>query len=323
MERLRASFVWDWTPNYFQCLTWEDGLAAALKVLMDRGHEIQVLAAGSENNTIKHPYFDIEVSRDIPKSVWEFKPDVILHWGDTTRPNAAPTSKLGVPMALCFAGGEMNGGTAGYFQHIFVESEVYKPGFMRKGIPVSTAFGTNTELFKPLPEQPKYFDTIFPATFALWKRHELYAKATNGLRSLACGYMYTDHEQECWQVCLDNGVMIAPHLSAQSLRYLYAASKVCVVPSRSDGGSQRTVLEAMAMNIPLVVCDSDKFDYAEGQAYYSRPDVQDLREKVGYILDQEYIGSETNTRDYVLKNWSEHSYADAIEKGLKSICLPR
>lgn len=311
---MKIAFIWDWEPEYYQTITWEDGLAAALKVLIDRGHNVTIICAGRYDETIKHSYFDIEVTDNIKAYVGALKPDAILHWADTTRPNAAPTAELGIPMALCFAGGEANGGTAQYFQHIFVESEVYKPQFLRRGIPVSTAFGTNTELFKPT-EQTKAFDTIFPATFATWKRHELYAQATNGLRSLACGYMYTDHEQECWQVCLDNGVAILPHISAQALHYLYAASKVCVISSRSDGGSQRTVLEAMAMNIPLVVCDSDKFDYAEGLSFKAEPLIPEIRKKIDEALE-----SECNTREYVLQNWSEYNYADALEKGLLSIC---
>jgi glycosyltransferase involved in cell wall biosynthesis len=311
---MRISFVWDWEPEYYQSVTWEDGLAAALRELINRGHEVQILCAGNLDSFIGHPYFQIIETSNVTGLVKLFKPDVILHWGDTTRPNAAPTAALGIPMALCFAGGEMNGGSERYFQHIFVESEVYKPGFIRKGIPVSTAFGTNTELFKPMPEQPKYFDTIFPATFALWKRHELYAQATKGLRSLACGYMYTDHEQECWQICLDNGVMVLPHVSAQSLRHLYAASKVCVIPSRSDGGSQRTVLEAMAMNLPVIVADSDKYDFAEGKVFQAEPYIQDIRTMINMAL-----GSEVSTRDYIVANWSERNYADALEKGLESI----
>lgn len=313
---MRISFVWDWEPEYHQSVTWQDGLAAALRELINRGHEVQVLCAGNLDSFIGHPYFQIIETSNIPNLVKLFKPDVILHWGDTTRPNAALTAELGIPMALCFAGGEMNGGTERYFQHIFVESEVYKPGFMRKGIPVSTAFGTNTELFKPMPEQPKYFDTIFPATFATWKRHELYAKATNGLRSLACGYIYHDHEQENWQVCLDNGVMVMPHVSAQGLHYLYGASKVCVIPSRSDGGSQRTVLEAMAMNLPVIVTDSDKFDFAEGKVFQAEPLITDLRTMINMALD-----SEVSTRDYVVANWSEHTYADALEAGLMGLII--
>lgn len=313
MKKLRIFFIWDWEPEYSQAVTWQDGLAAAMRILGER-HEVGMYTVGKQN-TIQHPYFDLHVSDDIMRDARAFKPDVILHWADMTRPHARELASLGVPMALCFAGGETITSNTRYFQHVFAESQVYKQVFERNAVETSIAFGTNTELFKPL-KQTKTFDTIFPATFALWKRHELYAQATKGLRSLACGYMYTTHEQECWQVCLDNGVTILPHTSHHVLQYLYAASRVCVIPSLSGGGSQRTVLEAMAMNLPLVVCDSDKFDYVEGQDVKRvAPAVQDIRQAVEDSLDKE-----VDTRQYILDNWSEYCYADAIEKGLASIC---
>lgn len=311
---MKIMWLWDWEPEYSQAITWQDGLAAAMKLLGER-HEVAMYTVG-KRNTIQHPYFNLEVSDDIVRDAESFKPDVILIWGDMTRPSALPLLSLGVPMAICFAGGEALGENVELFDHIFVESQVYLDVYKAAGYSTSIAFGTNTELFKPVPGQNKVFDTIFPATFAAWKRHELYAKATDGLRALACGYIYQTHEQECWQVCLDNGVTILPHTSHEVLRYLYAASRVCVVPSLSSGGSQRTVLEAMAMNIPLVVCDSNKFDYVEGQDVLRvEPNIQDLRHAIS-----ESIYKEVNTRDYVLENWSEHNYADAIEKGLEAIC---
>lgn len=313
---MRISFVWDWNFVPGQALTWEDGLAAALKVLIDRGHDVQIITHGDKRFEVQHEYFPMLVSDVIVEDVRAFNPDVILHWADFTRPHAAPLAELDKPMAICFAGGEALGENVELFDHIFVESEVYRKTLEEKGYPVSIAFGTNTELFKPIPGQPILYDTLFPATFASWKRHELYARATKGLRSLACGYMYDTHEQECWQVCLDNGVMVMPHVPAKALRYLYAASKVCVVTSSSAGGSQRTVLEAMAMNVPLVVTDSDKFDYlAEATHAFAEPNVESIRESVEYALTLT-----VNTRDYVLEHWSEYNYADALEKGLQSIC---
>lgn len=310
---MKISFVWDWEPEFYQSVTWRDGLAAAIKELMNRGHEIQVLCAGKERNVINNPYFDIQASTDIKKDVSEFGPDVILIWGDMTRPNIGPLKSLGKPLAICFAGGETFNENTNLFDHIFVESEVYKKRFEEKGLKVSTAFGTNTELFKPI-QNPKLFDTIFPATFATWKRHELYAKSVEGLRNLAVGYIYNDHEQECWQICLDRGVTIMPHVSAEALRYLYAASKVCVIPSLSSGGSQRTVLEAMSMNLPLIITDSDKFDFARGKVFESEPDIPSIRGMVDAAME-----TEVNTRDYVVENWSEFTYADALEKGLREI----
>jgi len=303
-DKLRIAFVWDWEPSFEQSITWKDGLCAALKELENRGHSVERYA--DTLTPIPHPYGTIYRLKDFDSNI-----DVILHWGDMTRPHAKKHREFGKPMAICFAGGEALGENYPYFDHIFVESQVYKDVFDTTDIPCSIAFGTNTDLFKPV-QQEKAFDTIFPATFAAWKRHDLYAKATSGVRSLACGYMYESHEQECWQVCLDNGVTVLPHVSADVLHRLYAASRVCVVTSSSAGGSQRSVLEAMAMNIPVIVTDSDKFDY--DHLVRVSPNIEEIRQAIYNNLDRE-----TNTRDYILNNWSHIQYADALEKGLYSI----
>lgn len=314
---MKIAFVWDWEPDYYQALTWQDGLSAALRELRNRGHEITVLTCGKTDNIIHNPYHDIQVSSDVFRDISQQAPDVILHFADFTRPNAFPLAELHIPMAICFTGGSPVTDRTPLFAHIFVESQVYKDKLEATGYDnVSIAFGTNTELFQPVPNQPKLYDTIMPGTFALWKRHRIYAPAVSGLRALAVGYMYQEHEQECWQDCLKNGVQILPHVSAETLRYLYAASKICVVTSESAGGSQRTVLEAMAMNIPLVVTDSDKFDYVHGYAFETEPTIESIRGTVRALLDGEH---ETNSRDYVTEQWSEYSYANALEQGLNKI----
>lgn len=304
---MKLYVLWDWNPELSQTITWKDGLAAALKLLRER-HDVTINVPGPDG-TIDHPYFPIRVVSDIVADVEDIQPDAILIWGDMTRPHTPLLAPLGIPMAICFAGGEALGDNHVFYDHIFVESQVYLDTFKKAMLPCSIAFGTNTELFKPV-EQPKVFDTIFPATFAAWKRHDLYAKAVQGKKALACGYMYTSHEQECWQVCLDNGVVVLPHVSADVLHRLYAASEVCVVTSSSAGGSQRTVLEALAMNLPVIVTDSDKFDY--DHLTRVEPTIEAVRGAIETV-------KQTNTRDYVLQNWSEHNYADALEKGLQSI----
>lgn len=315
---MKIACVWDWPPTFTQVATWQDGLAAALNELRIRGHEVQVFMPAKEKHderVMDSPLHEIIVSGDVKLAVQFYNPDVILCWADMTRQNALPLAELNIPMAICFSGGDIHGENRDLFDWIFVESGVYADQLDMAGkTNFSIAFGANTDLFTPL-EQAKIFDTIFPATFAAWKRHELYAKATSGLSSLAVGYMYSEHEQECWQECLRHGVTILPHVSAEALRYLYSASKVCVVPSRSDGGSQRTVLEAMAMNIPVVVTDSDKFDFG-GHIYRAEPTVESIRGYVNALLD----GQQTvNTRDYILARWSHKIYATELEAGLETI----
>lgn len=304
-RKLKINFVWDWQPNYWQSYTWTDGLAAALVELQKRGHEIRAYA--DTDQPVPNPMIPIRPLSELDTD-WC---DVFLHWADMTRPNLMKHFETGKPVAICFAGGEVLTRQTKYFSHIFVESQVYYDRYESAGFPVSIAFGTNTDLYKPV-QQAKVFDALFPATFAAWKRHELFAGATKGLAACAVGFMYDDHEQECWQVCVDAGNLVLPHVSAEVLHRLYASSKTVVIPSLSSGGSQRTVLEALAMNIHCIVTDSDKFDY-EGTIRVE-PTAIELRRAI-----EEYKDTEANTREYILDTWSHIQYANNIEKGLRSI----
>jgi glycosyltransferase involved in cell wall biosynthesis len=312
---MKISFIWDWPSYDPQTFTWQDGLAAAIKILTEK-HDVQILTCSmnGKDYTLYHPYFPIQVSTDIKRDVALFKPDVILCWGDCTRPNAHPLSELNIPMALCFAGGQVDGPTYGYFDHFFVESQSYKDRFEVLGKSVSTAFGTNTDLFKPIPEQHKLFDVCNFSTYAGWKRHHLYAEATKGLTSVTAGYIIAQEDPIIGWV-QKTGSLALPHTDAQVLRHLYAASKSCCLTSFSTGGSQRSVLEAMAMNIPLVVMkDSDKtseYVYEGGEGLVVDPEPEKIRQAILQLRD-----TEVNTREFILNKWSEYKYAQALEDGL-------
>lgn len=321
---MRIAVIHDWEPDLAQEMTWKDGLAAAIKILSER-HELRFWTLGKQHAMLPHEYFPITVvpdSEQLKLSVSTFAPDVILHWADCTRPNAPVLAELGKPMALCFAGGNPEAENYIYFDHIFVESEVYKQKFEEMEVSVSTAFGTNTELFKPIPGQAKQFDVIFPATYCDWKRHKLFTEATRGLKTVTAGFMYEVQERYCWEDVMKAGTLTLPHVSAEVLRHLYAASKVCLITSQASGGSQRTVLEAMSMDIPVItMADSDKTsEYIRDHGWTScivKPEAEDAR----YWVDQILSGSvkPKGGRDYVLSKWSEHHYADALEAGLTKI----
>lgn len=318
---MRIAFLWDWQNDLHQMATWHDGLAAAVKILAKR-HDLKFFTVGKLDFVFPHDYFDIHVRQEgdsLVNAVKAFEPDVILIWGDATRPHAAPLKTLGKPMALCFAGGNPFGPTFHLFDHIFVESTSYLNQYLSGGFKVSTAFGTNTELFRPVPEQAKIFDVCFPATYCNWKRHNLFTDSVRGLRFVTSGFMYQDHETDCWKLPQDAGGLVLPHVSAETLKHIYASSKCCLITSHWTGGSQRTVLEAMAMNVPLVVMtDSDKTsEYVNecGEGLVVNPDPREIR-----LAVNEMMGKTVNTREYIMKKWSEMHYADALEAGLKSIC---
>lgn len=326
-KKMKIALVWDWNPDSYQALTWKDGLAKAIQIIR-KEHELVLHTLGSDLGAWSHDYFPIHIAWDsetLVTKVKYFKPDVILHWADCTRPNAKPLHSLGIPQALLFAGGNPMGETAPFFDHFFVESKVYKDVFERMGVSVSTAFGTNTELFAPLePPMTKHFDAIFPATYCDWKRHDLFTKSVQGLSAITAGYMYTEHERYCYEETRKGGVLTLPHVSAETLRHLYASAKVCVIPSRADGGSQRTVLEAMAMNMPVIVTsDSDKTsEYLLDAGFdnmVAEPTPESIRERIDYWLKDERYKN-VNTRDYILSKWTEHDYARAIVQGLRKLC---
>lgn len=317
---MRIAFIHDWEPDYFQELTWTDGLARAVKILSDR-HQVRFFTCGKEDTILPHQFFDVHVkssSERLKEDVAAWFPDVILHWADCTRPNASVLFDLGKPQALCFAGGNTEAGNDMYFEHIFVESQVYKDAFERIGKDVSTAFGTNTELFSPIEDMPKHFDAFFPATYCEWKRHKLFTDATEGLRRATAGFMYPVQEKHCYDYPRTRGVLTLPHIDANTLRWMYAASKCVVVTSRADGGSQRTVLEAMAMDVPVIATrDSDKTSEYLIDAGQPENVVDPTPEAIRKRLDEILRDGCAPTRDYIMEKWSEYVYADNIEKNLK------
>jgi glycosyltransferase involved in cell wall biosynthesis len=113
--------------------------------------------------------------------------------------------------------------------------------------------------------------------------------------------------------CEDAGVLALPHTSAETLVKLFNASKTCTITSYTNGGSQRTVLEAMAMNIPLVACaDSEKTSEYVHEAGEGKLVPTDPRAIQDAII--EMSTKTVNTRDYIMSKWSEEHYANALDK---------
>lgn len=313
---MRIAFLWDWDIVPEHAITWKDGIAAAIRILSTR-HDLKFFAVGQQS-VLHHDYFDINV---LPKGdflvegIKEYKPDVILHWGDMTRPHAKPLASLGIPMAICFAGGSTEAENWYKFGHIFVENEEYRKKFLSQSdIPCTIAFGTNTELFKPVPNAVKSLDAFFPAVFADWKRHDLFYKATQGLKTLCAGFMYPVSERYCWEAPMESGVIVMPNISSEASRMLIAQSKCVLVTSKNVGGSQRTVLEALSMNTPVIVM-SDNLKCCEYlrdvgcEDWIVDPEPDKIKEKVLNIVPRE-------TRERIIGKWDEKTYADRIENGI-------
>src|ERR1043166_1995843 len=156
---MKIAFVWQQSskPEIFN--HWNDCLRGAMKII------------GKTHTVTYH-----EPSDDITDV------DLILYW-------EAPCTIRGVDQAnynkvrlnpirkaLLFAGGELKKEWVEGFDHLFVESQINADECEALGIPHSTAFGINTDIFRITP-QAKVFDAVHHGTFAGWKRPRLLAQA--------------------------------------------------------------------------------------------------------------------------------------------------
>lgn len=311
---MRLAVINDWGDKKSAVFWNKDGFLKMLHVLRERSWDIRFFKKHEDTFKWQHDFVDLYFSPDPVKALKDWKPDAILGFSDFSRPYLKELQGI-APIALCYTGGRFTD-YKDIPDIVFVESKSYVDWMKPMGINVVQAFGTNTELFKPLP-QPKIFDAYFPATGAAWKRHYLFAEALKE-RGLVSGW-WQPHEPECLQVCIDNGCAVIHHQMAESVAYLYSMAKTVVIPSADNGGSQRSVLEAMACNIPVIVMADSTMtsEYVRecGQGEIVEPNVPDIQKAVERMKDVK-----VNTRDWILENYSEYVYADKIQQGIESIC---
>ena len=314
MAKLKLVISNDWVSDKQAHYLNKDGFLKALHILREKEGWDTVFIKKSSPGYFDHAYVQFKYVEDVKQGILDEKPDAILFFGDLSRPILKEFEDSKIPIALA-----LTGGTFKDYVHvpdiIFVESQVYYDDLKGSAKKVVKAFGTNTEIFHPI-EQPKIFDACFPATFAGWKRHELFAEAM-GSKGLACGWFQLQ-EPQCFQVCREKGTALLHHQNAESVNLIYNMSRTCVVTSNSHGGSQRTVLEAMACNIPVIVMqDSDKTteyirDCGVGEIVSPTPGA--IREAVERLKDKK-----VNTREWILANYSEKIYAQKLKEGILSI----
>lgn len=304
-----VAFVWDFTVHPLDLYGWADGLQAALTILAKKyDWYVKVIAS--------------DKTQEIYDEIEQLSPDFILGWGSLDRPSFAGIKEFGKPTGLCFAGGPTNHPQLDNFDVVFVESDTYYQDFLKRDINVHRAFGTNDLLFYPM-DLKKKIAAIYPASFAKWKRHDLFAKAV-GKDGLAVGKIL-EHEMECFQVCVDNGVTVVPQVPYEVMPFLMNQSIFAVITASSIGGSQRTVLEAMACNLwPIVMSDSEKcaeyvLDSGFGSVVDPTPEAiaAEMKNAIAKKLKNKNGG-----REYIESKYSAEAYADKLYEQI-SLLLPK
>lgn len=146
------------------------------------------------------------------------------------------------------------------FDHTVVLAPEIQRAFAAYDIATHVINGTNTDIFKPMKLEKSY-DVIFPAAFAMWKRHHMLIKwvreaAIKPERVLVVGHKQKV-ETECYEICEKEGFVVLDRVLPESLALLYNQSKACWIPSETMGGSEKTLLEARACEIPVRVADDN------------------------------------------------------------------
>lgn len=300
MPKFKIAFVWQGLDGRYK-YNWRDGLYAAMK-LIEIEHEVK--------------YFDFPLT-----GIEDFNPDVVLYWeapctlnGENAH-NYRAVQALPYKKALLFAGGPVNIRTCFGFDLYFVESKINEEEFEALGLPWKRAFGVNTQIMKPM-NLPKKWDGILHATFAGWKRHELFADAL-GDKGLAVGRVQ-ETDMNGYRHCMERGVQVMDEQTPEELAKLINQSKVVVNTAEYWGGGQRCTLEAMACGVPVIVMrDSPKnCEYvAESLAgAIVEPVPGEIRTVVEVMPDIGFLGIE-----YIQDNYTERHYAEAILEGITSI----
>lgn len=296
----KLAFVWDFPVDPLELYGWQDGLHMALKII-GKKFEIEIYPIVTDNTT--HIYEQIDI----------LQPDFILCWGSLDRPSFGSITQFGIPTGLCFAGGKTDHGNRMNFDIIFVENDEYVKEFKKLGQDVVKAFGVNDALFVPTINLQPHFKAIYPAAFMPWKRLDLFAKATKQ-QGLVVGGMI---DRKSLDACLEQGTMVMPKVAYETLPFLMAQCQCVLVTADNHGGSQRTVLEAMAMNIPVIVLSDNKkcVEYVKesGVGVIAEPTVSSIKSALDRLGEANHLLGRT----FIQKNYSAMNYADKLYAGIK------
>ena len=283
LSKLKIAFVHPWgEAKRYDPLIW-DGLHAALNVV-SKFHQVDWFLGGDE-----------------PPDAYDW----IIPWGVMSIPFNNTIEKYHAKKAIFCAGHPDDITNIEKFDVVFVESGAvyYK---MRKYCKrIELAFGTDTGFFKP-KEEKKIYDAFFPATFSPWKRQDLFAEAI-GDKGLVCGVVQPDGV-DIVRKCVERGThVLAGLVPTRLVADLYNMSKVCVITSWH--GSERTALEAMSSNIPLVVTKDNELvcSLLPKESIQVEPNPEAIRK--GFL---KALTMKINTRDYILDNFSHLLYATKI-----------
>lgn len=284
MKKLKIAILHPWDrAKWTEPLMW-DGLHGALKVVGEK-HQVDWFLQG-----------------DLPDDSYDW----IIPWGVMSIPFNVTIEKYKGRKAMFCAGHPQDTAYMEKFEAVFVESPKVQEQMSKHHANVILAFGTDTDFFKPTNEE-KMFDVFYPATYSPWKRQDLFAYSTDEFRALTGGVIQPDG-QELYNLCNQiNGYVMGGLIPTNLVAKLYNMTKVVLITGWH--GSERTALEAMASNIPLIVVEDNDLvcSLVNDEVIIVEPHFVKIKKAI-----KESLEKKVNTREYILKNYSHHIYAQKI-----------
>jgi glycosyltransferase involved in cell wall biosynthesis len=295
-------------------VSWCDGLYGALTQLATP-FNVKIFGYCEHPAVIEKDGLQIHLSNNISSlKYWlgSFNPKIIMGWGSSFgkwEEIKEYNGNLPEKKVLLYGGGPPDKASANRsFDKVVVENESDAKYFDN----VSVAFGTNTDVFKPM-DLNKMFPSLYPAAFALWKRHDLWAKSMPA-GSLAVGQVQ-EVEQECKDICVEEGHLVLPSMPMTSLPYFYNQTKGVCLTSEHMGGCQRAALEAMACNVPVLVTSDSKAAEMEG-VWTCDPDEDSIRQAYISMILMFENGKYDLRKEFIVDKYDHFIYAEKLKEVL-------
>lgn len=269
---MKIAFVWPWERAKEIFPNWRDGHRAVIEELA-KVHQVDWYIA-EDSVTVKDGY------------------DFYLFWDDGS---SLIHHNLKGKKGLMLTSDNNLGRISPLDWHIiYCESQPIYEKARSLGYRAIKAMGTDTDFFKPT-NKAEDIDFFYPATFSPWKRQRDIACLRQSL--LCVGTIQPDGEEDLNE-CKKNHVQIEiGYFPAEKIRDYYNRAIEVIIPAIH--GSERTVLEAMSMDLYPKVINS-----------------QNVKAK-SYIEEFKKTSFDS-PRDFVLKYYSHYEYAKNLLKGMEA-----
>ena len=232
-------------PEQLAC----DGLMSAIS-LLEKDFKINKLNLSSTSSAERQVF-------------WHTEYDFILGWGaagSSVDKNIKEGGWKAKKRGLCIGGNAMPPDGLENYDVLFAETDWminnYLAGVKTK---IVKAFGVNTDVFyQPDIDLPIMWDYIGVGALALWKRWGRFEDLPG--KKLVVGQYQLGNERESSHIATElikSGVMVSDWVSPFDISNFYWWSRTLYMPADLVGGGERTVLEAKACGLKVMVEDDN------------------------------------------------------------------